>query len=65
MTLMRTDQCHNNNNLYNNIPRKNLQACGAVHYQHQNPLYNQKSASIINAYISINMTKSQDETTYV
>ena len=32
-------------------------ACGAVHYQHQNPLDNQKSTSTINAYININMTK--------
>ena len=38
------------------MPRKNLQARGAVHYQHQNPLDNQKSTSTINAYININMT---------
>ena len=29
--------------LYSSIPRKNLQARGAVHYQHQNPLDNQKT----------------------
>ena len=34
-----------------------------VHYQHQNPLVNQKSTSTINAYVNINMTKSQDATT--
>ena len=37
--------------------RKHLQARGAVHYQHQNPLDNQKSTSTINAYINIKMTK--------
>ena len=36
--------------------------CGCVYYQHENPLDNQKSTSAINAYININMTKSQDET---
>ena len=48
---------NNNNNSNSAIPRKNLQARGAVHYQHQNPLDNQKSTSIINAYINIKMTK--------
>ena len=43
--------------LYSAIPRKNTQALGAVHYQHQNPLDNQKSTSTINAYINIKMTK--------
>ena len=38
--------------------RKNLQACGAVHYQHQNPLDNQKRASTINVYINIKMMSS-------
>ena len=28
---------NNSNNLYSAIPRKKLQARGAVHYQHQNP----------------------------
>ena len=46
-----------NNNSYSTIPRKHLQARGAVHYQHQNPLDNQKSTSTINAYINIKMTK--------
>ena len=49
---------NNNNNSYNNaIPCKNLQARGAVHYQHQNTLDNQKSTSTINAYINTKMTK--------
>ena len=39
--------------IYRTIPRKHLQARGAVHYQHQNPLDNQKSTSAINAYINI------------
>ena len=50
--------------IYSAIPCKNLQARGAVHYQHQNPLDNQqrttkqtKSISTINAYINIKMTK--------
>ena len=43
------------------IPRKYLQAHGAVHYQQKNPLDNQKSPSTINAYIIINITKSQDD----
>ena len=34
---------NNNNNSYSAIPRKNLQARGAVHYQHQNPLDNQQT----------------------
>ena len=59
--------CNNNNNNNNNsyialYPVKNLQARGAVHYQHQNPLDNQQqeqqeSTSTINAYINIKMTK--------
>ena len=52
--------CFNNNNsIYNAMPRKNLQARGAVHYQHQNPLDSQKSTSTINAYINIKMTKKR------
>ena len=43
--------------IYSAIPCKNLQARGAVHYQHQNPLDNQKSTSTINAYINIKLTK--------
>ena len=46
-----------NNNSYSAIFRKNLQARGAVHYQHQNQLDNQKSTSTINTYINIKMTK--------
>ena len=53
---------YNNNNSYSALPRKNLWARNTVRYQHQNPLDNQKSPSTINAYININMTKSQDET---
>ena len=39
------------------MPRTNLQACGAVHYQYQNPLDSQvsTSTSTINAYINIKM----------
>ena len=44
--------------------RKNVQARGAVHYQHRNPLDNQQqqqqeqeSISTINAYINIKMKK--------
>jgi len=48
--------------LYSAIPRKQLRARSTVHYQDQNPLGNQKSTSTINAYININMTKSEDET---
>jgi len=44
------------------MPISHLRACGAVHYQHQNPLDSQKSTSSVNDYISINMTKSQDDT---
>ena len=44
------------------MPISHLRACGAVHYQHQNPLDSQKSTSTVNDYISINMTKSQDDT---
>ena len=36
--------------------RKDLQARGAVHYQHQNPLDNHKRKSTINAYVNIKMT---------
>ena len=36
--------------------RKDLQARGAVHYQHQNPLDNQKRKSTIKAYVNIKMT---------
>ena len=43
------------------MPPKHIQARGTVHYQHQHPLDNQKSASTINAYININMTKSQND----
>ena len=53
--------------IYSAIPRKNLQARAAVHYQHQNPLDNQKSTTTstiilinsitINAYINIKMSK--------
>ena len=50
--------------IYSAIPLKNLQARGAVHYQHQNPLDSQKSTSTINAYISIKLTKSQVETKF-
>ena len=45
--------------MYSAIPRTNLEACGAVHYQYQHPLDSQKSTSTINAHININMTKSQ------
>ena len=43
--------------IYSAIPLKNLQARGAVHYQYQNLLDNQKSTSTINAYINIKLTK--------
>ena len=39
------------------MPRKHLQARGAVHYHHQNPQDNQKGTSTINAYINIKLTK--------
>ena len=43
---------NNNNNSYIALYSvKDLRARGAVHYQHQNPLDNQKSTSTINAYI--------------
>ena len=51
--------CYNNNNSDIALYPKNLQARGAVHYQHQNPLDNQKRTSTINAYINIKMTKKQ------
>ena len=38
------------------MPRKDLRARGAVHYQHQHPLDNKKSTATINAYSNINMT---------
>ena len=44
------------------MPHNKLRARDAVDYQHQNPLDNQKSTSTINAYINMNITKSQDET---
>ena len=50
----------NNNNSYIALyPVKFLQARGAVHYQHQNPLDNQKSTNTINAYINIKLTKEK------
>ena len=51
--------------IYSAIPRKNLQARGAVHYQHQHPLDNQVSTgtSTINAYITIKMTTTTTTTT--
>ena len=42
--------------MYSAIPRKNVQARGTVHYQHQNPLDNQKSTSTVNAYINIKIS---------
>ena len=51
---------NNNNNSYITLYPVNIYKLVALHYQHQNPLDNQKSTSIINAYININMTKSQD-----
>ena len=42
---------NNNNNSYNAIPRKHSRARSAVHYQHQNPLDNQKNTSTVNAHI--------------
>ena len=51
------EKCNNNNKfLYSAIPHQNLRVRGAVHYQHQNPLDNQKSTSTIKAYISITIT---------
>ena len=48
--------------LYSTVPCNNLQARGAVHYQHQNPLDNQQeSTCTINAYINIKMTKKSAE----
>ena len=60
-----SNNINNNNNSYIALyPRKSLQARGAVHYQHQNPLDSQqqqqqqrKVPSTIKAYINIKLTK--------